>query len=139
MKNNMIGLRLLDLAGRLYLGVTLIQNAPVGTYIPLESLGLSTDAFQFLDSLWRTSYLMFLVKAIELVSGVLLIVNRHVALATALVLPVLVGIVAITHRFFPGGLPSNLALLFVAVSLFLFRRQDIKYVEARLRIFGQNS
>ena len=116
----------LDLVLRLWLGWTMISNAPVGITIPLESIGLDPPAYQFLKSLWDTGYLMHATKAIELMAGLALIFNAWTSLALVLLMPVLINIIGITAHFFPGGLLRNGFLLADAVILLSIRFENFR-------------
>src|SRR6201984_3749441 len=65
-------------------------------------------AGQFLGSMFVTKYLLF-VFAIQLISGVLLLINRYVPLALTMLAPVIVNILLFHVLMNPGGL--GLALL----------------------------
>jgi uncharacterized membrane protein YphA (DoxX/SURF4 family) len=116
----------IDFALRLWLGYTMVSNAPVGVTIPLESIGLDPDSYAFLKSLWDTGYLMHATKVIELLAGLALLTNRFTALALVLLMPVLINIVGITAHFFPGGLPRNGALLGAAIVLLFLRKKQFQ-------------
>ena len=66
-----------------------------------------------------SSHFLTLVKAIELACGLLLLANRFVPLALALLAPILVGITAFHALLEPSGLPIPVVL--VALELVLAR------------------
>src|ERR1700743_1157152 len=68
-------------------------------------------AAQFMGALYVSHYL-WVVFAFQLAAGVLLLVNRYVPLAVALLAPVLVNILTFHALMAPSGLPLA---LFVAV------------------------
>jgi hypothetical protein len=78
-------------------------------FIPLPPPG--GIAGQFLGALYVSHYL-WVIFAFQVISGVLLLVNRYVPLAVAMLAPVLVNILAFHVLMAPSGLPLA---LFVAV------------------------
>jgi len=74
------------------------------------------DAMSFVGAFVASGFLTF-VKVIELATGLLLISNRFVPLALALLAPILVGITAFHILLEPAGLPVPVAL--VALELVL--------------------
>jgi len=75
-------------------------------------------ALAFLGAFAGAKYFT-LIKSIEIVAGLLLLTNRFVPLALALLAPILVGIVHFHVMLEPAGLPVPLAL--VALELVLAR------------------
>src|SRR5579872_5588256 len=77
-------------------------------------------AGQFMSALYASHYL-WVIFAFQLVAGVLLLVNRYVPLAVAILAPVIVNILSFHVLMAPSGLPLALlvallwALLFVNV------------------------
>jgi putative oxidoreductase len=78
-------------------------------FIPLPPPG--GVAGQFLAALYVSHYL-WVIFAFQVIAGVLLLVNRYVPLAVAVLAPVLVNILAFHALMAPSGLPLA---LFVAV------------------------
>jgi len=74
-------------------------------FIPLPPPG--GIAGQFMSALYATHYL-WVIFAFQLVAGVLLLVNRYVPLAVAVLAPVLVNILAFHALMAPSGLPFAL-------------------------------
>jgi len=72
-------------------------------------------AGQFIGALSQTHYMDF-VFAVQLIGGILLLVNRYVVLALTLLAPVIVNIILFHACMAPSGLP----LAFVACLLWLF-------------------
>jgi hypothetical protein len=78
-------------------------------FIPLPSpAGI---AGQFMGALYVSHYL-WVVMAFQVIAGVLLLVNRYVPLAVAMLAPVIVNILVFHALMAPSGLPLA---LFVAV------------------------
>jgi hypothetical protein len=77
-------------------------------------------AAQFLGALYVSHYL-WVIFAFQVVAGVLLLVNRYVPLAVAVLAPVIVNILVFHATMEPSGLPLALvvallwALIFVGV------------------------
>jgi hypothetical protein len=78
-------------------------------FIPLTPPG--GIAGQFLGALYVSHYL-WVIFAFQVIAGVLLLVNRYVALAVAVLAPVIVNILSFHALMAPSGLPPA---LFVAV------------------------
>ncbi len=74
-------------------------------------------AGEFVGALFSSHY-VWVVAALEVVGGALLLVNRYVPLALTLLGPVVVNILLYHSLLFPGGLP--LALLVVVLWLAVF-------------------
>ena len=68
-------------------------------------------ALSFLSALLTTGYMIPLLKGTEVIAGLLLLGNRFVPLALALLAPVLVNIVAYHVFLVPATLPIPLVLL----------------------------
>jgi hypothetical protein len=68
-------------------------------------------AMNFATALFATGYMFPLIKGTEVVAGLLLLGNRYVTLALALLAPVLVNIVAFHAFLAPAGLLIPLVLL----------------------------
>src|SRR6201987_4870921 len=68
-------------------------------------------AAQFMSALYLSHYL-WVIFAFQLIAGVLLLVNRYVPLAVAMLAPVIVNILSFHALMAPSGLPLA---LFVAV------------------------
>ena len=100
-------------------------------FIPMPPPG--GTAGQFMGALYASHYL-WVIFAFQLVAGVLLLVNRYVPLAVAVLAPVIVNILTFHALMAPSGLPLALfvallwAVIFVDVqpafaALFQARRQ----------------
>ena len=68
-------------------------------------------AGQFMGALY-TSHYLWVIFAFQVIPGILLLVNRYVSLAVALLAPVIVNILAFHALMAPSGLPLA---LFVAI------------------------
>ena len=99
----------------------MVSNAPIGITVPLESLGLPNDGYQFIKMLWDTGYLMHLVKGIELVCGIALVVNAYVPLALIILMPILINIAGVGFFIFHSN--YNIRLVIAALVLMLYHRK----------------
>ena len=83
-------------------------------FIPLPPPG--GVAAQFMGALYVSHYL-WVIFAFQVIGGSLLLINRYVPLAVALLAPVLVNILTFHVLMAPSGLPLALfvALLWVAI------------------------
>lgn len=86
-------------------------------FIPQPEVALPAKAMAFSVALMETGYMMQLIGITHLVVGLLLITNRFVPLALALLAPFLVNSVAFHARLEPSGLVP--ALVFTALELYL--------------------
>src|SRR5260221_10740138 len=84
-------------------------------FIPMPPPG--GIAGQFMGALYASHYL-WVIFSFQLVAGVLLLVNRYVPLAVAVLAPVIVNILVFHALMAPGGLP--LALFVAALWAVLF-------------------
>jgi hypothetical protein len=83
-------------------------------FIPLPPPG--DIAGQFMSALYVSHYL-WVIFAFQVIAGVLLLVNRYVPLAVAILAPVLVNILTFHALMAPSGLPLALfvALLWIVI------------------------
>lgn len=75
------------------------------------------DVLDFLNALTNSGFMMPLIGTTQIVAGTLLVVNRFVPLAIALLAPFLVNSIAFHLVLEPTGLP--MALIFVAIEIYL--------------------
>ena len=85
-------------------------------FIPQPKDAMPEGAAAFAGALMKTGYMMPLVMGTQLIVGVLLLLNRFVPLALALIAPIIVGIVAF-HVFLA---PSGMAIVVVVLILELY-------------------
>jgi hypothetical protein len=85
-------------------------------FIPLPPPG--GVAGQFMGALYVSHYL-WVIFAFQVIAGVLLLVNRYVPLAVAMLAPVIVNILSFHALMAPSGLPMALfaALLWAVIFL----------------------
>lgn len=85
-------------------------------FIPPPSTPMPEASMAFAGAMMKTGYLLQLVKGTEVLVGLLLLLNRFVPLALALIAPVIVNIFAF-HAFLA---PSGIAMPIVIVLLELY-------------------
>jgi uncharacterized membrane protein YphA (DoxX/SURF4 family) len=73
---------------------------------------------QFMGVMVSTKYIM-MVGLFEVVGGLLLLINRYVPLALALLAPVIVNILFINVAMAPQGLPSGILVALCWILVFL--------------------
>src|SRR2546426_11549375 len=86
-------------------------------FIPEPKTPMPEGAAAFAGALMNTGYMMQLVSGTQLLTGVLLLINRFVPLALALLAPILVGI--ITFHIFLAPTTIAPAIVVVALELYL--------------------
>jgi len=85
-------------------------------FIPLPPPG--GVAGQFMGALYVSHYL-WVIFAFQVIGGLLLLVNRYVPLAVAILAPVLVNIITFHVLMAPAGLPLALFVALLWVLIFL--------------------
>lgn len=75
-------------------------------------------AAQFMGALYVSHYL-WVIFAFQVVAGVLLLVNRYVPLAVALLAPVIVNILSFHALMAPSGLPLALVVAILWTLIFI--------------------
>lgn len=93
-------------------------------FIPPPKDGIPEGAMAFSVAMMKTGYLFQLVKGTEVIVGLLLLVNRFVPLALAVLAPVLVNIVGF-HLFLA---PSGVVMLIVIIALELYLAWTYRHV-----------
>jgi putative oxidoreductase len=85
-------------------------------FIPLPPPG--GLAGQFMGALYASHYL-WVIFAFQVIGGLLLLVNRYVPLAAALLAPVIVNILTFHVLMAPAGLPLALFVAILWVAIFI--------------------
>src|SRR6185369_8403332 len=86
-------------------------------FIPQPKTPMPEEAIAFAGALMKTGYMMQMVAGTQVIVGALLLLNRFVPLALALIAPVVVNIVAF-HLFLKA--PGNpIAFAVLAIELYL--------------------
>ncbi len=79
--------------------------------------GMSVEAVAFATALGESGFIMPVTKVVELVAGIMLVVNRFAPLALALLAPLVVGIFGFHVLLEPGGVVIAVVLAVVEVYL----------------------
>src|SRR5580693_1421759 len=103
-------------AARFLLGLVFFVFGLNGFLQSLPTPPAPERAMAFMGALAATGYMFPLIKSVEVIAGALLLSNRFVPLALALVAPNVVNIVLFHAVLAPGGLAVALVLL--ALELF---------------------
>jgi uncharacterized membrane protein YphA (DoxX/SURF4 family) len=103
-------------AARLLLGLVFFVFGLNGFLQFLPTPPAPERAMAFMGALAATGYMFPLIKSVEVIGGVLLLANRFVPLALAILAPNVVNIVLFHAVLAPGGLP--VALFVLALELF---------------------
>ena len=111
--------RYLPIIARVLMGVCLLVFGLNGFlhFIPEPKNPMPEGAMAFAGALMKAGYMFPMVMGTQLLVGVLLLLNRFVPLALALLAPVIVNIVAFHIFLAPSGL--GLALVVFALELYL--------------------
>src|SRR5256885_6630688 len=86
-------------------------------FIPLPPPG--GIAGQFTGALYASHYLWVIIFAFQLLAAVLLLVNRYVPLAVAMLAPVIVNILSFHALMAPSGLPLALVVAVLWAVIFI--------------------
>jgi nicotinamide riboside transporter PnuC len=113
--------------GAIFAGAALNYFWSVAFGWMLFPVSITPQAMQFAGLVIETGYLWPLMKAINLVAGILLIANRAPAFAVALLLPVTVIIVWFQVFLNPLPIPVATAVLAVICELMLLRAYASRY------------
>jgi uncharacterized membrane protein YphA (DoxX/SURF4 family) len=103
-------------AARVFLGLIFFVFGLNGFLQFIPQPPMPEKAGAFMGALAATGYMFPLIKGVEVLAGALLLSNRFVPLALALLAPNVVNIVLFHSVLAPGGLP--VALMVLALELF---------------------
>lgn len=111
--------RYLPTAARILMGLIFFVFGLNGFlhFIPQPKTPMPEGAVAFAGALMKTGYMFPLIAGTQTLVGLLLLLNRWVTLALALIAPVVVNIVAFHVFLSPSGI--GLALLVLALELYL--------------------
>ena len=107
----------LPLVARLFLGLVFTVFGANGFLHFLPQPPMSGPPAEFIGALIASGYLFTLVKATEVIAGLLFLTGRYVPLALAIIAPVVVNIVLFHGVLVGAGMAIPLAVL--AAELFL--------------------
>ena len=111
--------RIVAAAGRLLMGLLFTVTGLNGflNFLPQPRTPMPAGALALAGAFMQSGYLFQLVAATQLVAGLLLLSNRFVPLALALIAPVIVNILAFHVFLAPSG--RGVAAVLVLVEAFL--------------------
>lgn len=111
--------RYLPAAGRVLMGLPFFVSGLNGfvNFLPQPSAPLPEGAVAFAGALMKTGYMLPLIMGTQLVVGALLLSNRFVPLALALIAPFIVNSVAFHLFLEPSG--RGIAAVFLALEVYL--------------------
>lgn len=111
--------RIITAVARILLGALFTFSGLNGflQFLPQSTEGFPAGAVAFSTALGETGYMMQLTMGVELVVGILLLVNRFVPLALALLAPVVVNIVAFHVFLAPAG--TGMSFVIAALEVYL--------------------
>lgn len=104
-------------AGRVLMGLIFCVTGLNGFLSFLPQTPMPEGAAAFAGAMLKTGYLFQLIMGTQLIVGLLLVTNRFVPLALALIAPIVVNIVAFHVFLAPSGLP--LAVVVLALEVYL--------------------
>ena len=116
--------RYLAVTARVLLGLVFLVTGLNGflNFLPQPATPMPAGAVAFAGALVKTGYMMPLLMGTQLVAGALLLSNRFVPLALALLAPVVVNIVAFHLFLARAGLPlAGLVLVLEAFLAWAYR------------------
>ncbi len=111
--------RHLPTAARVVIGVLFLVTGLniFFNFLPQPTTPLPEGAVAFASAMMKSGYMMRLIGVTQAIGGVLLLTNRFVPLALALIAPVIVNIFAFHIFLEPSGIP--VASLLAALELYL--------------------
>jgi hypothetical protein len=111
--------RYLPAAARIVMGLLFLVFGLNGFlhFIPQPKTPQPEGAMAFAAALMKTGYMFPMIMGTQLLVGVLLLVNRLVPLALALIAPIIVGIVTFHIFLAPSTLPMAIVVLVLELYL----------------------
>ena len=110
--------RHLPTIARVLLGLMFFAFGLLGFFVaPPPKETMPPELWAFSEALMKTGYLFPLLKGTEVLVGLLLLLNRFVPLALALIAPVIVNILAVHAFLAPSGL--GMAVVIVGLEVYL--------------------
>lgn len=107
-------------------------------FLPQPEMGAEAGAF--MGALASTGYFFPLLKIVETVAGLLLLTNRYVTVALAMLAPVTVNIVAFHAFLDPAGLPVGvLAFLLNVYLLFAYKKYYDPMLTSKAELSSEDS
>jgi uncharacterized membrane protein YphA (DoxX/SURF4 family) len=111
--------RLLPITARVLMGLMFFVFGLNGFlhFIPEPKTPMPEGAGAFAGALMKTGYMFPLVMGTQLLVGVLLLLNRFVPLALALIAPIIVGIITFHIFLAPSTIGPGIVVLVLELSL----------------------
>ena len=111
--------RVLPVAARILMGLMFFIFGLNGFlhFIPQPKTPIPEGAVAFAGALMKTGYMFPLVFGTQTLVGALLLINRFVPLALALIAPIIVGIVAFHVFLAPSGMAMAIVILVLELYL----------------------
>jgi hypothetical protein len=126
--------RHLPTAARVLMGLIFFVMGLNGflNFLPQPPTPIPGDAVAFLGALFKTGYMTPLIAGIQVIVGVLLLSNRFVPLALALIAPIVVNIFTFHAFLWPSGGGIALFVLILEVYLaWVYRRAYLPMLALR--------
>lgn len=110
--------RWLPAIARVLMGLMFFASGLMGLLLhPQSNAPMPEGAKAFFEALKNTGYMMPLVMGTQLLVGVLLLLNRFVPLALALIAPIIVGIITFHIFLAPAGIGPGIVVLIIELFL----------------------
>jgi uncharacterized membrane protein YphA (DoxX/SURF4 family) len=109
--------RYVPAVGRVLMGLIFCVTGLNGFLNFLPQMAMLEPAVNFFGAMVKTGYLIQLIMGTQLIVGLLLVTNRFVPLALALIAPIVINIVAFHLFLAPSGLPLAVVVLVLEVCL----------------------
>ncbi len=132
--------RYLPIAARILLGLVFLVFGLNGffNFIPMPKTPMPAGAVAFGAALMKSGYFFQLLKGVETLVGVLLLANRFVPLALAVIAPVVVNIFAFHLFLEPSGIPIAAVILLLEIYLaWSYRRVYLPMLAMRVAPGGR--
>jgi uncharacterized membrane protein YphA (DoxX/SURF4 family) len=109
--------RFFPVIARILLGFVFFAGGLAYFLLPPPTSPMPEGATAFMGAMMKTGYLMTFLKLTETLAGALLLANRFVPLALAVLAPIVINITAFIAFLMPTGLP--IAVMLVALEGYL--------------------
>ncbi|MEO6908966.1 MAG: DoxX family membrane protein [Abditibacteriaceae bacterium] len=127
--------RYLPVIARILMGIVFLIMGLNGflNFIPQPKTSMPAGAMEFADALMKSGYMMQLVSGTQLVVGILLLSNRFVPLALALIAPVIVNIIAFHVFLVPEMIAPGIIVAILEVYLaWVYRKVFFPMLEMKV-------
>lgn len=112
-------MRYIPIVTRILMGLMFVVFGLNGflNFIPQPKEPMPEKAMEFAEALMKTGYMMRLVMGTQLLVGILLLRNRFVPLALALIAPIIVGIISFHLFLAPATIAPGIFVLLLELYL----------------------